>query len=260
MMRRAALTSCIATPYWWTANASVSGEPSSREQRHPGRPGRCPEPSPVRIGCEPFAPRCAAHDPLGHLGELAAHARAHRVAPLRSAFAGRQPGPLAGDPSRSSATAARWACRSAMPSDLAACLAAVRTNIARSSGCRGRRLAARPTPAPLENENEPTGSIESPNWSSRMALVVDPGASIPVLSHVVICDWWPADLGGAEQPTGLVGREIRDDRCGRYELVADALEGMRLHDRGHDRVVDGQGHIHATVPLTTAGQCWLPMA
>ena len=52
-------------------------------------------------------------------------------------------------------------------------------------------------------------------------------------------------FGAAEEPPRLVRGEVGHDLAARHELVADALEAMRVHDRGHHLAVDGERHVHA---------------
>ena len=86
-----------------------------------------------------------------------------RLKTARSAFATR---------SASFSAEARNASSTAMPSDVAAWRTAVSTNWRSVSRSR-TTFCWTADSSPLENENEPTGSIESPNWSSRIAAGIE---------------------------------------------------------------------------------------
>ena len=79
--------------------------------------------------------------------------------------------------SMSAATAARCASTSAMPSDDDDVCSAVWTN-SRSDSRSWTIRCAIAASIPFENENDPTGSTESPNCSRRKTSVIDPIATI----------------------------------------------------------------------------------
>ncbi len=98
-----------------------------------------------------------------------------------------------------------------MPSPRAACRVVARTNVW-SVAASVTTFCWMADSSAFENANVPIGSIESPNCSSRIVraiVAVAPVGDVVAVSDRVVGVFVRG--GRAEQPTRLVGREVRDD-------------------------------------------------
>ena len=199
-------------------------------------------------------------------GELAAHAHGH--GPRFLVELALEDGPVGGHDAVEVAGHARTMrvraarCRR----HVADCRVAARTNVCEASRRRGRRPAGWPIRAPFENEKAPTGSIESPNWSRRISSGDrrhGPVCRLVTAMVSMIMASWVCSCGVRTAPNrrrASCGARYGMTSCRRDEVVRDPGKACVFMTEAMTPCGRRSAARRPGVPLTTAGQCWLPSA
>ena len=197
----------IATPYWWTAKASLLAGAELREGDRLSRRDSVPGVCPVAMAREPALEQ-------RELADLHAPSSANFL-PMRTIMCATSSLSFRASTAWSAARIAVVVAVDA-PGGLEEGDAVHVARLAHDGRDELARLASvgdhslwSADSSPLENEKEPTGSIESANCRSRASAACRCGAAPPGIGGrrgaVLVGDAWGVASAAAEQPAHLLG-------------------------------------------------------